>query len=107
MDYGIPGCPYAEGSKKRNVAIISLLGDSLPVLQTKCKGMFRIRTFLMLADQMLRRIEFLHGKGYIHRSIAPQKWLIGRGENTKKLYLVGFGKSKHFMKKGEHIPYSE
>ena len=62
--------------------------------------MFRIRTFLMVADQMLKRLEFLHRKEYIHRNIAIRKWTIGIGESSKKIYLVGFGKCKHYLKNG-------
>jgi serine/threonine protein kinase len=61
----------------------------------------------MLADQMLKRLEFLHRKEYIHRSISLRKWVMGEGETSKKLYLVGLSRSKHYLRKGQHLPYSE
>lgn len=61
----------------------------------------------MVAEQMLKRLELLHSKGFIHRSITLKKWLLGNGQNNKKLYLIGFGRSKQYAKKGVHISYSE
>lgn len=55
---------------------------------------------------MLKRLEALHLKGYIHRAISLKKWAMGLGENEKKLYLIGFGKGKHYRKNDTHIPYS-
>ena len=69
--------------------------------------MFKINTFLMVAEQMLKRLEFLHRKEYIHRSLNLKKWAIGGSKKTcKTLYIVGLGKCKHYIKNGVHIPYS-
>lgn len=60
----------------------------------------------MVAEQMLKRLDLLHSKGFIHRSITLKKWLLGKEQNSKKLYLVGFGRSKQIYKNGHHILYS-
>lgn len=61
----------------------------------------------MVADQMLKRLEFLHSKDYIHRSISLKKWAIGNNKSSKTLYLIGFGKCKHYCKNNNHITYAE
>ena len=61
----------------------------------------------MLAEQMLKRLEFLHRQGYLHRSISLKKFMIGLNNNSKKLYLVGLGKGKRYIKDGVHIPFKD
>lgn len=61
----------------------------------------------MVADQMLRRLEFLHRQGYLHRALSLRKFAVGEGKASKRLYLCGLGQGKPFRKDGAHIPYRE
>ena len=49
---------------------------------------------------MLTAIENLHIKGYIHRDIKPSNFVIGRGTQRKKVFMVDFGLAKLHMHKG-------
>lgn len=54
----------------------------------------------------------MHEKEYIHRTVMLKKWAMGLGKNEKKLYLLGFGRAKHYIKvdknsEGKHIAYAE
>eukprot|EP01015_Nassula_variabilis_P006331 TRINITY_DN14816_c0_g1_i2.p1 TRINITY_DN14816_c0_g1~~TRINITY_DN14816_c0_g1_i2.p1 ORF type:complete len:285 (+),score=13.16 TRINITY_DN14816_c0_g1_i2:204-1058(+) len=85
--------------------VMDLLGTSLEDLFEKCGSKFSLKTVLMLADQMISRVQFLHQKGYMHRDLKPDNFLMGRGNQSHKLYLVDLGLAKRYFKDGKHVPY--
>jgi serine/threonine protein kinase len=88
--------------------VIDLLGPSLEDLFNKCSRKFSLKTTLMLADQMLQRVEYLHSKNYVHRDIKPDNFLIGIGKNSHILYLIDFGLAKKYRDHNHvHIPYKD
>ncbi|EGT45540.1 CBN-KIN-19 protein [Caenorhabditis brenneri] len=66
-------------------------------------------TVLMLADQMIGRIEYVHVKNFIHRDIKPDNFLMGIGRHCNKLFLIDFGLAKKYRdsRTRTHIPYRE
>ncbi|OHT00920.1 hypothetical protein TRFO_32266 [Tritrichomonas foetus] len=65
----------AEGDTK--VIVFDLLGKSIEARFEECNYKFSLKTVLMLADQMITRIEYLHKKSIIHRDIKPENFVIG------------------------------
>jgi len=91
-----------------NVLVIDLLGPSLEVIFNLCDKKFPLKTVLMLADQMLTIIEYIHNNNFIHRDIEPANFLIGRGKRFHMIKIIDFGLAKRFiLKDGRHIPYRE
>ena len=42
-------------------------------------GKFNLQTVLLLADQLLSQLEFLHSKNVLHLDLKPQDFLMGTG----------------------------
>lgn len=104
---GISQCHYYGVEDDYAVLVIDLLGLPLGNLMEKCQGKFSLKTVLMIADQMLTRIEYLHDKGYIHRDLKPDNMLIGRSHHHNQIFLIDFGLAKKYRTSGNHIPFKE
>lgn len=106
---GIPRIRYYGRERTYNTLVMDLLGPSLEDLFTFCSRHFTIKTVLMLVDQMIGRLEFLHLKCFIHRDIKPDNFLMGIGRHCNKLFLIDFGLAKKFRdpRTRIHIPYRE
>jgi serine/threonine protein kinase len=68
-----------------------------------------MKTVLMLADQMIGRVEYVHNKNFIHRDIKPDNFLMGIGRHCNKLFIIDFGLAKKYRdnRTRQHIAYRE
>lgn len=107
--YGIPSVKWFGSEGDYNVLVIDLLGPSLEDLFNYCGKKFSLKTVLMLADQMLHRLEYMHSRSYIHRDVKPDNFLIGTGSRKHVCHIIDFGLAKKYQdpRNGRHIPYLE
>ncbi|EAL70559.1 protein serine/threonine kinase [Dictyostelium discoideum AX4] len=106
---GIPAVKWFGFDGDYNIMVMDLLGPSLEDLFNYCGRKFSLKTVLMLGDQMLRRIEFIHSNNFIHRDIKPDNFLMGIGKRGHVVNLIDFGLAKRYRdpKTHQHIPYRE
>ncbi|KAI0209214.1 Casein kinase 1-like protein 5, partial [Lamellibrachia satsuma] len=81
-----------------NVLVIEYLGPSIQDLFAYCHHIFSLKTVLMLADQMLDIIQFIHENHFIYRDIKPDNFLIGVDVDTHRIYIVDFGLAKKYLR---------
>ena len=110
----VPGLYYigtdsSVPNQQFHVMVMDMLGPSLEDLFQTCKRNFDLKTVLLIAHQMVKRIEKVHEERIIHRDIKPDNFLIGGTEQTKdSVYIIDFGLAKCYQNsEGEHIPYKD
>ena len=86
-----------------------LLDKSVSFYFDFCERKFSLLTTLMLAEQMLSLIEFIHEKSLVLCNITLLHFLMGRDSNKHKVYLANFKYAKKYInpKTKLHIPYKE
>jgi casein kinase 1 len=106
---GVPNLHWFGASDTRNVMVIDLLGKSLEALFVSCHHRFSLKTVLMLADQMISCIEFIHNKGFIHRDIKPDNFVMGLSPASNQVFIIDFGLAKKYRDSHTrvHIPYAQ
>jgi len=106
---GIPRVHYFGVECDYNVMVIDLLGPSLEDLFNYCNRRLTVKTTLMLGDQLVRRVEYIHNRNFLHRDIKPDNFLMGTGENVNMVYAIDFGLAKKYRdsKANQHIAYRE
>lgn len=106
---GIPTLHWCGQQGNYNIMVIDLLGPSLEDLFNYCKRKFTVKTTIMLGDQIISRIEYIHSKNFIHRDVKPDNFLIGANKKKTQVYAIDFGLAKRFRdpKTGNHIPYRD
>eukprot|EP00250_Pteridium_aquilinum_P028151 c36664_g1_i1 orf=1026-2489(-) len=106
---GIPNIRWCGIEGDYNVLVLDLLGPSLEDLFNFCSRKFSLKTVLMLADQMINRVEYVHSKSFLHRDIKPDNFLMGLGRRANQVYIIDFGLAKKYRDPAthQHIPYRE
>tara|TARA_Y100001958_G_scaffold160043_2_gene165516 strand:- start:8208 stop:9245 length:1038 start_codon:yes stop_codon:yes gene_type:complete len=110
---GVPNMRNFGMDGSYNFMVLDILGPSLLDLKNdyghpekilhrpkeEClKKTLSLKTVLSLGLQMLRRIECIHNKGFLHRDIKPDNFLFGSEKHPHVLYIIDFGLAKKYCK---------
>lgn len=109
-EIGFPTLYYYGTVDSDSVMVISLLGDNLEdIMLSTPNQKFSMKSSLMIAIQILKRLEYVHSKGIVHRDLKPANILLGPSGKERILHLIDFGLSNRLykLKTNEHIPYRE
>ncbi|XP_057781551.1 casein kinase 1-like protein 10 [Salvia miltiorrhiza] len=106
---GVPNLKWFGVENDYNIMVIDLLGPSLEDLFNYCNRKFSLKTVLMLADQLINRVEYTHSRGFLHRDLKPDNFLMGLGRKANQVYIIDFGLAKKYrdLQTHRHIPYRE
>ena len=88
----------------KKIMIMDLLGPSLESILCKNKK-FTIKSIILITIQLINTMKYIHDRGYIHRDIKPDNFVIDN-KNGEKIYCIDFGLAKKYLKKNnQHINF--
>ncbi len=90
-----------------NIMVMEMLGPSLETLFVSCGRKLSLKTALMVADQLVSRIECLHAHCFVHRDVKPDNFLVGLGTKASIIHMIDFGLSKQYKdpRTGQHVSF--
>jgi casein kinase I family protein HRR25 len=95
-DAGIPTIYWFKRECEYRAMVFKLLGPSLEDLFSYCNRQFSLKTVLMIADQLVRRLQYKHSKDMIHRDIKLENFLLGMGKKGNCIYVTDLGLGPFF-----------
>lgn len=112
---GVPNIAWTGEYKKYKLMIMELLGPSLDKYFIFCNKKFSATTTVMLGIEMVKRVQYMHSKGFLHRDIKPNNFMLGKFSksleylNEKTVYVIDFGLSKEYVdfETSQHLPFKD
>jgi serine/threonine protein kinase len=91
---GVPKVHWFGKDGKYYVLVLDILGPSLNDVFKYCRKKFTLKTILMIADEMIIRLQSLHQKNFIHCDLKPANFLLG--SKLKEINMIDFGLSQRY-----------
>ena len=86
---GFPTFQHYHVEDNQCFLINSMLGKTLQELFMDSNHNFSLKTIIMIADQLLQRLEFLYNKSIVHGRISPEHVLIGSTSSEHDIRMFG------------------
>jgi serine/threonine protein kinase len=88
--------------------VMDLLSRSLEDQVKRSKTGLSLKSVLMLADQLISSIEWVHKHGIVHRDIKPDNFMLGNSDEAGHISIIDFGLSARFQDSttGRHNPFT-
>lgn len=105
---GFVDCFFFGREGNYNCLIMKFLGKSLwDRLQLK-GGSFDAADAARMGEQIVRRVEYLHSKGFVHCDIKPENFCFGRDNDDERhhVFMIDFGLSEQYFDK-DHVDMQE
>ena len=101
--HGIAKVHWFSREEDFNIMCMQLLGPSISHFFNYCNRRFSLKTVLMIADQLISRLEYMHNKNLIHRDLKPSNFLLGIEPNIiNQIFLIDYGLCKEYMSADLH-----
>jgi serine/threonine protein kinase len=100
-------CSFFKNAGRHCALSMPLLGPTLENMMERMRGKLSPKTTMMLAEQVLRRLEYLHALGIVHRDIKPENFMLGRGSTENHVHLIDFGLSRAYWVDDKHRKYRD
>ncbi|XP_059086697.1 casein kinase I-like [Tigriopus californicus] len=108
---GIPRFHYFGKCGSVDCLVLDLLGTNLEDLFELVGQLFSMKTVLMIAFQLLDRIETVHQRGLVYRDVKPENFLLGKkdSEEFNIIHMVDFGLATFYRdpQTGKHLPFRD
>lgn len=103
---------FGKDERENHVMIMDLLGPNIEeVLKKTAKFRLASETIAYMAEKMITLVEKFHDKGFVHRDLKPQNFVLEHFEERfpkyPELYLIDYGLAKPFIdeKSNTHAPF--
>ncbi len=79
--------------------------SKLVIISLSSGKVFKLPTCFHIAIQIIFRLEQMHKKGFVHRDLKANNFMVSNKDNRRTIYIIDFGLSKRFLdiKTGKHI----
>ncbi|PLN81558.1 protein kinase-like protein [Aspergillus taichungensis] len=103
---GMPEMYWFGEEGDYRVMAVELLGPTLYDLLDYVGNKFSLKTVLMIADQLICRLRFMHSRKILHQDVTAGNVIMGTGRKGNCVYLTDFGcAARYFEDPSKADPY--